>query len=311
MLLFEPRRADQDLGDRLGIRHRVAQLGDLCTLVLPDSNHHRPTLPRNGRRGCWRGLGDLRTLVDHSTELLTEDTVGLAGAEHDGVHPLSELDRRGHGHGPLGTALVLLEHLSAVEGHADLRHPTARSDHSRHHAHLVGHAQSVLRVAEVYGQGNAFLVVDRADLLVDHPIGLGGGDHQDVLPLAQLEGEVHCQDPLRLLLFQARDLYAVHRDDNPADSLAARHEPRQRDTFLVHPGLVSWRGDGHLYRWQGSDRCQLWGQQEGDDAECRLRQATAVTAGDGARGGWRWRWLVVEDNAGRLGGVPLRIGGRD
>ena len=96
--------------------------------------------------------------------------------------------------------------------------------------------------------------MDRADLLVNLPPGLGGRHDQRVLALPELDGEIHRQRGLRNPLFQARDLEAVQRDDHTAHPLAARHQAGEPDALVFHPRLIPGRRERQLQGRQCGDR---------------------------------------------------------
>ena len=204
VLLLEPALAHQHLVNELGIGHRVAELGNGRALVGPHSDHHRPLLAAGlGGQHRLRRRHGRRTLVHHGANLLADGAVGLAGADDDGVAPFAELDGRGHRDRLPGRALRLLQDLGAVEEHVDRRDALARADLGRHQARLIAHPRAVLRMTELHGQGHDAIEEHRADVLLGHPVGVGGGDHDGVLPVAQLERQVHGKRSLRRPLLQA------------------------------------------------------------------------------------------------------------
>src|SRR6266545_546748 len=147
VLLLEPALAHQHLVDQLGIRHRVAELGNGRALVRTHPDHHRPLLAvRLGGQHRLCRLHGGRALVHHGAHLLADGAVGLAGADDDGVASFAELDGGRHRDRLLGRALRLLQDLGAVQEHVDRRDALARADLRRHQARLVAHSRAIFRM---------------------------------------------------------------------------------------------------------------------------------------------------------------------
>ena len=257
MLLPEAPGADEDLVQGLGVRHAVAERGDVRALVASHADDDGPPVARRlhgrrrgGRRGRRRGL-----VVDDGAQLLLDGAVGLRGRHHDGIGAFAEGDGRADRDGARRRLVALLVDLDAVEGHRDLGHALARGHQRRHHARFLRHAGAVFGVAERHGQRRGLLVVDGPHLLLGDAVGIRGRDDHGVLALAKLDGQVHGRRGRAGLL--ARDLDPVEGDGHAAHALAPRGEPGQGHRLVVEARLIDRRGERHLERnrlWRRSGR---------------------------------------------------------
>ena len=227
--------------------------------------------------------GGLDPLQDHRAHLLPGRAVGLARGDHDGVRALAQGEGRAHRHRLLRAPLLLLMHLGPVQRDRDPADALARARDRRDHARLVGHAGAVLRVAHVHRERHQLLVMDRAHLLVHRAVGLGGGDHEGVLALGQLDREVHRHGGLLGAIVLAPELHAVGGDEDLPHAGAAVDDGRERHRLLVHARLVRGRRDRDAERGRRLAVTRAAGPRPPAGARARAARARPRRAGESAR----------------------------
>ena len=157
-------------------------------------------------------------------------------------------------------------------------------------------------MTELHREWDGAIEEDGANVLLGHSVGVGGGDHDGVLAVLQLEGKIHGQRLHRRPLLQPRHLDAVEHHEHAPHTLAARGEAGEGYALLVHAGLIPGRGDGDLERGGSRGlRCgrDWWRRGSGRGRDRR----------DRPRAGRDWgpRRTVAEDDAGFLLGLAFCI----
>jgi hypothetical protein len=162
-------------------------------------------------------------------------------AEDDALGPgLSERDREGSVFEARGR---LLMDLDPIEGDRRLRHAATAGDDGGQDRDLVGDVGAVLRIADGQRQRRGLLVENGADLLVVGAAGVAGGEHDGVGSLPEGQREVQRDGSRRGRLVQARDLAAVHGDQDARHPLGVRDDAGEGHRLLLDAGLIRGRGE--------------------------------------------------------------------
>ena len=226
-------------------------------------------------------------LVMDGADLLVVEAVGLGGGDDDGVGPLAEGEEDVQREGADGGGLLDAGDLAAIEGDEDAAHAGGAGDEAGEGDAVLLDAGLVARGAEgelegarrgrlrdawpwpltargapAGGEGAAQggpagaagpglfrrgVVEHGAGRLMSLPGRIGRGDQQDVLALAERDGEVQPEDGLGLgTLVDPGDLDGVQGDEDLGDALPAGHLADDLEPVRGQPRLVGRLVQGDL-----------------------------------------------------------------
>ncbi len=176
--------------------------------------------------------------------------VRLDGREDDRVRARPQRERDRERERPLRLALGLLVHWDPIEGDRYLGHTATARDDGGQDGDLVRDAGAIFRIADGQRERGEPLVVNGPDFLVVGAGGVAGGEDDGVGAFPERQREVQRDRPGRGRLVQARDLAAVHGNEDARHPLRTRDDAGEGHRVLLHAGLIQGRGEEHL---QGRD----------------------------------------------------------